>query len=334
MLAGTIPVFAAAMFVLLTMAVRGSDGQAGPSVIELDQPFTRADLARRMADSKQVHYTVDARVRPLLLFWIGRSDIGTAEVSWRRGPSTKRALELLIGSDPERAPRRINRWGFIAEEVDGPNADVIGLMRESGEQSLDEADKATARVADTAAFKAVRTHVRGREARTVVETIWADAALTHRDVDALLRQLGNREGRSNFETLAAGVRPGFLVALDDLLRESAYPCGQSARLERPARAAYFYRRTVYDLELVTCERVAQWRHGSASFADLIDGRFLVRNRTTRTETAFRVVYHASGLEAGVPVRVVFRPQWWIEIELVRAAAGRPSVSGVVGEDGA
>jgi hypothetical protein len=42
----------------------------------------------------------------------------------------------------------------------------------------------------------------------------------------------------------------------------------------------------------------------------------VRNRTTHDETKFRVVYGASGELCGVPVRAVFRPRWWMEVELL------------------
>ena len=73
------------------------------------------------ANVERHHYSIAARVRPLLLFWIGRSGVGDAVVTKRRGPS-ETAYSLLIGSDPERAPRRINRWGYIDEEIHGRRA--------------------------------------------------------------------------------------------------------------------------------------------------------------------------------------------------------------------
>src|SRR5262245_5961432 len=57
------------------------------------------------------HYTMNARVRPLL-FWIGRDDVGDAVVAKRQNGESV-GYSLLIGSDPDRAPRRINRWGYI-----------------------------------------------------------------------------------------------------------------------------------------------------------------------------------------------------------------------------
>ena len=51
-----------------------------------------------------------AKVRPLL-FWISKDDVGGARVSWRGDADGAFGLDLLIGSDPARAPRQINRWG-------------------------------------------------------------------------------------------------------------------------------------------------------------------------------------------------------------------------------
>ena len=56
-------------------------------------------------------YRVAARIRPLLLFWIGRDNVGSARIAWYRGAGEDRGFELLLGSDPARAPRRINQWG-------------------------------------------------------------------------------------------------------------------------------------------------------------------------------------------------------------------------------
>jgi hypothetical protein len=63
-------------------------------------------------------YRMLAKVRPLL-FWISKDDVGGAKVSWRGSEDGGFGLDLLIGSDPRRAPRQINKWGYIAEQVRG-----------------------------------------------------------------------------------------------------------------------------------------------------------------------------------------------------------------------
>ncbi|HWF86193.1 MAG TPA: hypothetical protein VG222_15145, partial [Vicinamibacterales bacterium] len=78
------------------------------------------------------HYSIGARVRPLLVFWISRSDVGDAVVTRQIAPG-EATYALLIGSDPDRAPRRINRWGYIKEEIHGADARLVGLMTQSEE---------------------------------------------------------------------------------------------------------------------------------------------------------------------------------------------------------
>src|SRR4030081_2760300 len=68
----------------------------------------------------QFDYTMTARVR-LLLFWVGKDDVGGGYI--RRGTlpgeSQSEVIQLLMGSDPAKAPRAINRWGAATEIVHG-----------------------------------------------------------------------------------------------------------------------------------------------------------------------------------------------------------------------
>src|SRR6202171_5208166 len=75
----------------------------------------------------QFDYTMTARVR-LLLFWVGKDDVGGGYI--RRGtlpldPASD-VIELLIGSDPAKAPRAITRWGAASEIVPRPSGSTGG----------------------------------------------------------------------------------------------------------------------------------------------------------------------------------------------------------------
>jgi hypothetical protein len=76
---------------------------------------------------------------------------------------------LLIGSDPDRAPRRINRWGYLDEEIRGGEATLIGLMTESAEDSVKQVEANIGRpVAGDRAFKIIRATIDGDLARVQV----------------------------------------------------------------------------------------------------------------------------------------------------------------------
>jgi hypothetical protein len=62
---------------------------------------------------KTHHYRMAGRVR-LLLFWVRRDNVGSGRIVWRGSEGGDAGYELLIGTDPSIAPRKVNRWGYIA----------------------------------------------------------------------------------------------------------------------------------------------------------------------------------------------------------------------------
>ena len=59
-------------------------------------------------------YRIIGKVR-LLLFWIGNDNVGGARVTWRADEGGRHAIALLVGTEPTRAPRGINQWGYVGE---------------------------------------------------------------------------------------------------------------------------------------------------------------------------------------------------------------------------
>ena len=54
-----------------------------------------------------------------------KSNIGDGRLTWRRGPDGTIGYELLVGSDPARTPRQINRWGYLREEAGASRRDRV-----------------------------------------------------------------------------------------------------------------------------------------------------------------------------------------------------------------
>ncbi len=99
---------------------------------------TAGPVSPKRSVVRQHYYRMLAKVRPLL-FWVSRDNVGGARIGWLGDSSGSRGFELLIGSDPARAPRKINRWGYIAEELRGSHASTLGVMKQSNEDSIEEA---------------------------------------------------------------------------------------------------------------------------------------------------------------------------------------------------
>jgi hypothetical protein len=276
--------------------------------------FSRAALNASVPVIREHSYVVNARVRPLLLFWIARDNVGEARLTWRKGADGRRAFEFLVGSDPALAPRHINRWGFIVEVLDGDKAEVLGVMQGSHEETIEEAEAQLTRQGDTSTFKAARTLIDGSRVASGSMTVDAPSRLTFRDLDALLALIPAGPGSLVAWELPPGAQKGFLVALDSMMRDSVGPCRHGRANDVPT-IQYVYNQAVYDLSLLSCDYQSELRTKTGTFADVVDARFQVKDRKTKYETKFHLFFGASGDLREVPVRAVFRPRWWMEIEL-------------------
>ena len=69
--------------------------------------------------------------------WVGRDDVGSGVIKWR-GSGDDRAIELLIGSDPTRAPSQLNKWGYLVEAMRGGESSVVGLISQENDDRLSD----------------------------------------------------------------------------------------------------------------------------------------------------------------------------------------------------
>jgi len=304
---------AALNLVLVGVAVgtSGVQATAGPSAASLLSG----------SSGERHHYAISARVRPLLLFWISRSGVGDAVVTKRRG-SNETGYSLLIGSDPDRAPRRINRWGYIDEEIRGRNATLVGLMTQSDEDSIKEAEANIARpVAGERAFKIIRATVDGDRARSIVTSIAAPAEYSFRQVHTVL-DLAQRKSSDGEEAgarvirLPSGTRPGFLTAIAELMHRHVDEWRASGRVRPGVPINYVYHGRIYELSVTRAQPLASVQVGGATYAHVIASDFEAKSTYDGEVDQFSITYGTDGPLAEIPLAASYRPRWWMQIELV------------------
>jgi len=258
------------------------------------------------ARAEQYHYSMAARVRPFVLFWISRSDVGGATLTRQQTPDSTR-YSLLIGSDPDRAPRRINRWGYVEEDIHGAEAHLIGLMTQSDEESIQQADaNLRAQAAGRHPFKVIRSTIAGDQATSLVATIAAPADYTFRDIGAALdlARRGSSDGKPRVIRLPSGTRPGFLAALADAMH---------AKSSTPI--PYVYHGRLYELRQTRIERIASVRIGATVYHSAAAADFVVTSQYDGEQTRFSITYGTSGALTDVPLKVTYQPRWWMQVEL-------------------
>jgi len=279
-------------------------------------PESRSADASVAPVTAEHRYRLSAAIRPLL-FWVGRSNVGGARIVWRADGDGRRGYELLLGSDPARAPRRINRWGFAREDADPSGARTVGVMNRSEDDSLDQAKAGLGRGRDGYFFKMNRARVENGVARAEATALWAPEDYTFRQLDELqtFADAAQPTPRVRENRLPPGTHPGLLFALADLVRAGvAAARDPSGRGPRPATVQYTFNAGVYDLAIRSWERVEAARYGERAYGNLVRLEFESRNREKGTTERFVFACGTEGDLAEVPVFIRYQPKWWFKIE--------------------
>jgi len=297
---------------------------AGPSAGNTTlAPAANAPLLGGMPVVTQHKYRMLAKVRPFL-FWISKDDVGGARISWHGDENGGFGVQLLIGSDPQRAPRQINRWGYIAEQVRGTDARVIGVMKQSNEQTVEDAEKQIGREGSQGGYvyRAIQGASTDRDARAEVTTVRVERDLTFRDIDPLLALVSGPDakavdGQARSVTLPAGTRPGFLVALRDLMKQCADAYSQPNGSCKPSSTPtpYVYYGVFYDLTMKSADLLKTATIDGQHYTNVARSSFEIRNRSNGETTRFQLTYGTAGPLTGIPVHVVYQARWWFEVQL-------------------
>lgn len=289
-------------------------------VLAATTPDASARPAPAIPVVREARYKMSASVRPLFIFWVRSSNVGAGRILWRAGEGERRGFELLIGSDPRRAPRRINRWGWEREEVGPDGATLFGVMRKTDEESLDEAKSAIGREGQgDFLFKAIRAGIAGDQVRAE-NTLWrVNRDYTYRELGQLLELVGSPSGTPQVREarIPEGTSPGFLFAVSGLVDaavKAAVAPGSPRQLLSGKKATFTFNASLYDLSLRSSEWLDSAIYGGRRYERLLQMNFEHYNREKRTRERFVLVCPTDGPLARVPVFIEYQPKWWFKAE--------------------
>jgi hypothetical protein len=270
----------------------------------------------RLRTVMERRYALSGHIRPLM-FWFGRDNIGMARVVWRRDDRGARGYELLVGTDPARAPRSLNRWGYIAEEVLGSDGALLALMTGADEASYDEAEASTGRGSSTGDFRTIRARVHDGDATWRVARVETPRAFTIHDVGVALDRVRGDTATTAPRTrqVPARERPGFLVALADLIDEVVGVARARTGADELKRRGigYLFGQNSYELRVRDVRPDLIQLGGRAT--PVVHASLEIRTLVTNARTRFEITCGTEGGLAGVPVAMAWQPRWWLKVGL-------------------
>jgi hypothetical protein len=265
---------------------------------------------------RERNYTMNVSVNLVVLHpsW---KNVGGGRIGWIEEPAGAKGLELLIGSDPARTPRKINRWGFIAEHVSGSSARLVGVMTQSDEQSIEQAKASVDKSGKEHIFKAIRSRLNGNESHSFTIPLHQTENYTYKDAALLLSKIPE-EGGPSVRTLMIpdGADPGFLFSVRELIDESVEQYRTSRKLNGIKQRQYVYNASLFELSVVKSELVKKLVANGKEYRDLIKSEFEARNKTTKKTSSFSVTYGIDGQLSHIPVHITYKPRWWFQADLL------------------
>lgn len=281
----------------------GADGSTTASVVPAKVP------GRALPVVRQHTYRMAGKIRVLLL-WVGRDDVGSGVIKWRGGGDEK-AIELLIGSDPKRAPSQLNKWGYLVEEMRGGESSVVGLISQEKDDRLSEVKADLQKRKALRAFDTIRGYAASVEGTARVGTLYAPSHLTYHDADAVLEDvLADTSLPVKRVRRRGNVRAGFLTSLTELVRASIDKKTDNRRIQ------YIHGDRLFELRLLESTPLARFVRDGRVWQNVIRGRFETGEAGNRSGTRFELVYGASGELTGIPIVISYQPKWWLQVDLV------------------
>lgn len=258
-------------------------------------------------------YRLGGRIRPLL-FWIGRDDVGMAKVVWR-GDADQRGYEFLVGTDPAKAPRAINRWGYIAERSGPGGGSVLAVMSKSDEGSLGEVQSSVDGPPGGVEFKAMEASTRDGVLSWRVARVPSDHPLTIHELSPLLGRVRAETASAvpRSRTVPRDTRAGFLLAVAELVDRSV-ASAQKAPVAESA-VPYVFGQQSYELRVAASRRVTLPVAGRAAAVTGLACTYEILNVASSERTRFDMTVATEGDLAGVPLFIAWQPRWWLKVEL-------------------
>ena len=299
-----------------------------PSIQGSDSALTRRDYRYRMK----------GMVR-LLIFWIGRDDVGGGRVSVLEATKKDKdawidGVEVLLGSDPHRVPGGYNRWGYARElafwhSAENSGSRILertlfeGFMIRSFEESLDEVEEGEDK---NSVYEGIVCEVEKTGAGSKIWRFQPSEEGTYINPDRigneyvsqvrtaplfLERAIDNKAGEYELPQ-------GFFTAVRRMADDAVRRIDKNSSLSglKGARQEYVYSSKLYSLSLrkVKLHQTLKLSTGK-EFEKAVELQMETKHLESGKKHRFILYVATYGDLRGIPVRIEDQPRWWLKIRL-------------------
>jgi hypothetical protein len=308
--------------------------QSIPPALDQAVELVLSDFAVQL----QYDYVMTGQVR-LLIFWIGKDDVGGGYIRLEQDADHPEieAIRLKIGSDPAKAPRRINRWGAATEVVErdpergsARSTAFFGFMKATSGETVDavaselEAEGDGNRHVFEASINRIDARVALSSVLPIVSPVDFDIGQLG-DADRMVRE----QYRSAFRLSRYRRLDGAGRAVCERSESFLFTVKEMIDIAVAGQAAPFSRCYVYNSKLLTLAltdrqvvptrrisyELVSGRLVERDYADLLELGFRVRNEETGWDTDFELLVATTGMLRGAPVRITYQPNFWFKATL-------------------
>jgi hypothetical protein len=288
----------------------------------------------------QYDYVMTARLR-LLFFWASKDAVGGGYI--RRGVSAedprREFIQVLFGSDPDRAPRAINRWGAATEvswhkDPIGSNAseDVMssaffGFMKSSRGKSAAEMQSELEREKKQGLhdFTGILSRVEPTRAISLVVPLESDTDFNLHDYDRAERLMlehlsdSSRPMKSLEGSSRCSRSAGFLATaaelVDDAVQEHSAPISRCYVYDAQENTLSLEKISPIDSLAVRLTGPDKGVLLDAKRDNLLQLDFVSTHKPTGKKVYFTIYAGTRGALRSVPVQICYQPNWWFHVVL-------------------
>jgi hypothetical protein len=302
---------------------------------------------------RTLRYTMNGRVR-VLLFWLGRENVGGGKVVIEttekpEDQQREEKISVLFGTQPERIPWRINRWGYGEEtgywNLAGNIPQLVsskfsGFMRHSPEESISQLSSAKSKEQDKRQFwyDSIISTVKRQEALTEIYYFPMAEEVSYSALDQVRQAFEIRsasgsvdKSRNLLNQRAVYDTPqGFLLCLRHMIEETGRRFSQDTTRASSGKSKlqwpYVYNAKLYQLHLEKTKHHKEFKLANtasatvqpalpSSFRNVVEADFMLVNQQTGEPHRFACWFPLEGPLKYIPIQIQDNPRWWLQVRL-------------------